>query len=167
MWIFIPVLHSRILVSSSFLYPQGATVNDEDLSNYSTIVSILETTNGYIMKWNETNAFLQVIHPEYSFLHFLMCTCVFWPVKLEHVIFLTPRLTARLVPLKACGLCDNGTMVNVTIRWQLGLGHLRRLRAGLVVLHQLKNPFRCCGTVAHYLWLWVTCGYCVIFTPQG
>lgn len=58
-------------------------------------------------------------------------------------------------------------MVNVTIRWQLGLGHLHRLRAGLVVLHQLKNPFRCCGTVAHYLWLWVTCGYCVIFTPQG
>lgn len=38
-----------------------------------------------------------------------------------------------LVDFKACGLCDNGEIVNVMFRGQTWLGHLHRLRARLVL----------------------------------
>lgn len=64
-------------------------------------------------------------------------------------------LLTELVALKACGLCDNGKVVDVTVRGQTELGHLQRAKSqAVVVIHQLKNPLPCrsCAT-AHYFWL--------------
>lgn len=72
--------------------------------------------------------------PDYSFfLDFLKYFCVFWPNKQEHTIFPSTLTTLKLGALKACGLCENGRIVNVTIKGQTGLGHLHRLRAGLLL----------------------------------
>lgn len=112
-------------------------------------------------------------NPGYSFLHFLKCTCVFWPIKQEGTIF-SPTLTTGLVALKACGLSDNGRIVNGTIRGQTGLGHLHRLRARLLLSSISRRtpftPLALLPIISGYLGdLWLLCHFHTtgLIAPNG
>lgn len=135
---------------------------------WKTRVNHLCQWETWLCRWSQvehiacTHAWLQIgpPSPDYSFLDFLKCTCVFCPIKTKTQCPHTPTpphssLTTELVALKACGLCDNGRIVRATIRGQTGLGHLHRLRARLLLssISWRIPPFRCSGTTAHYFWL--------------